>query len=83
LQHTSDAYGMTVPLLTTSSGVKISKSMGNAVWLSPELDSPYTFYQYFKRLPDEDVPHMMKLLTFLPLEDINQILEEDKKKTKL
>ena len=67
---------MTLPLLTTASGEKLGKSVGNAVWLSPEKTSPYEFYQFFVRTKDQDVERFLKYFTFLPLEEIKQILEE-------
>lgn len=69
---------MTVQLLTTASGTKISKSTGTAIWLSSEYDSPYSLYQFFMRLADIDVVPMLKQLTFLPLEQIRSIEEEHK-----
>ncbi|CAO1613835.1 unnamed protein product [Parajaminaea phylloscopi] len=61
------AYALTLPLLTTSSGEKLGKSAGNAVFLSPAFSSDYDFYQYFVRLTDEDVDKLTKSLTFLPV----------------
>ncbi|EFC36623.1 predicted protein [Naegleria gruberi] len=68
--------GMTIPLLTTADGVKFGKSMGNAVWLNPEMTSVFDFYQYFLRVQDADVEKLLKMLTFVSLEDIDQILQE-------
>lgn len=66
-------YGITFPLLTTADGKKFGKSEKGAVWLTPEKLSPYEFYQYLVRTTDEDVIKFMTRLTFLPLEEINQI----------
>lgn len=68
-------YGLTFPLLTRSDGKKFGKSEGGAVWLSPTLFSPYKFYQYLYRIADEDVISLLKRLTFVPLEQINQYEE--------
>lgn len=66
------AYGITFPLLTRSDGKKFGKTEQGAVWLSPERQSPYDFYQYLVRLPDDDIPKMMRLLTFMDLEEISK-----------
>lgn len=65
-----DAFGVTVPLLTTPSGEKFGKSAGNAVWLDPELTKPYELYQYFIKSPDSVVENYLSLFTLLPSEDI-------------
>ncbi len=65
--------GMTIPLLTTADGVKFGKSEGNAIWLNPKKTSPFEFYQYFMRTKDEDVSKFLRMLTLLPLEEIEQI----------
>lgn len=67
---------MTIPLLTSTMGEKLGKSVGNAVWLSPEKTSPYEFYQYFVRTTDQDVEKFLKFFTFLPLDEIEQIMEQ-------
>lgn len=77
--HDKEAYGITIPLLTTAQGVKISKSMGNAVWLSEEKDSPFEFYQFFMRLSDEDIEPMLKRMTFLSLDEIEDVINEHRK----
>lgn len=69
-------YGLTWPLLTRSDGKKFGKTEEGALWLSPEKTSPYQFYQYFIRIPDADVIHMMKMLTFMDLEEIREIEKE-------
>ena len=56
------AYGLTVPLLTTSSGEKFGKSAGNAVWLDPSMTSPFEFYQYFMQASDADAAHLVPML---------------------
>jgi tyrosyl-tRNA synthetase len=69
-----EAFGITFPLLTTSSGEKFGKSAGNAVWLDPARTSPYQFYQYWIRTDDRDVERLLKLFTFLELEEIASII---------
>ncbi|MDP1607929.1 MAG: tyrosine--tRNA ligase [Chlamydiales bacterium] len=66
-------YGLTFPLLTRSDGKKFGKSEEGAIWLSADRLSPYQFYQYLIRLPDADVIRMLKMLTFLDMEEISQI----------
>jgi len=68
-----EAYGMTFNLLTTSTGVKMGKTQSGAVWLDPEKTSPYDFYQYWRNVDDADVIKCLKLLTFLPMEEINEL----------
>ena len=65
-----EAYGMTFTLLTTSDGRKMGKTESGAVWLDPEKTSPYDFYQYWRNVDDADVILCLKILTFLPLEEI-------------
>ena len=65
-----EAYGMTFTLLTTSDGRKMGKTENGAVWLDPEKTSPYDFYQYWRNVDDADVIRCLKILTFLPLEEI-------------
>ncbi len=65
-----DAYAMTCNLLLTSEGKKMGKTEGGAVWLDPEKTSPYEFYQYWRNVADADVINCLKMLTFVPLEQI-------------
>ena len=58
----SKAYGLTVPLMTTSSGEKLGKSAGNAIWIDPDKTSPYDFYQYFMQIKDEDVLDLIPMM---------------------
>lgn len=67
-----EAYGMTFTLLTTSDGKKMGKTGKGAVWLDPAKTSPYEFYQYWRNVDDADVVRCLKMLTFLPLEEIAQ-----------
>ena len=65
-----DANAMTITLLTDSQGKKMGKTAGNAVWLDPNKTSPFEFYQYWRNVADEDVMKCIRMLTFLPLEEI-------------
>lgn len=65
-----EAYGMTFTLLTTSDGKKMGKTEKGAVWLDPNKTSPFEFYQYWRNVDDADVVRCMKLLTFIPVEQI-------------
>jgi len=67
------AFGLTFTILTTSDGTKMGKSMGNAVWLDAAKTSPFDFYQYWRNTEDSIVIRNLKLLTFLPMEEINQM----------
>ena len=73
-----EPIGFTSPLLTTSSGQKFGKSAGNAIWLDSAQTSPFELYGYFLRTSDEDVGKYLKMFTFMPLEDIDTLLEEHK-----
>ena len=66
-----DAHAMTITLLTDSQGKKMGKTAGNAVWLDPNKTSPFEFYQYWRNVGDADVLKCIRMLTFLPLEEIN------------
>ncbi len=66
-----DAHAMTITLLTDSQGKKMGKTAGNAVWLDPNKTSPYEFYQYWRNVADDDVLKCIRMLTFLPIEEID------------
>ncbi len=68
-----DAHAMTITLLTDSQGKKMGKTAGNAVWLDANKTSPYEFYQYWRNVGDADVIKCIKMLTFLPIEQIKDI----------
>ncbi len=68
-----DAYAMTITLLTDSQGKKMGKTAGNAVWLDANKTSPYDFYQYWRNVDDADVMKCIRMLTFLPLEQIDEM----------
>ncbi len=68
-----DAYALTITLLCDSNGNKMGKTAGNAVWLDPEKTSPYDFFQYWRNVGDADVIKCIKMLTFLPLDQIAEM----------
>ena len=68
-----DAHAMTITLLTDSNGKKMGKTAGNAVWLDPNKTSPFDFYQYWRNVDDADVLKCIRMLTFLPLEQIDEM----------
>ncbi|CCX37499.1 tyrosine--tRNA ligase [Clostridium sp. CAG:1013] len=68
-----DAHAMTITLLTDSQGKKMGKTAGNAVWLDPNKTSPFDFYQYWRNVDDADVIKCVRMLTFLPLEEIEEM----------
>ena len=68
-----DAYAMTITLLTDSQGKKMGKTAGNAVWLDLNKTSPFEFYQYWRNVGDADVLKCIRMLTFLPLEQIDEM----------
>lgn len=72
-------FGFTVPLLTDASGAKFGKSAGNALWLDPFKTSPFNLYGYLVRQSDQEVGKLLKLLTFLPLEEIESVVAEHMK----
>lgn len=68
-----NAYGMTITLLLTSEGKKMGKTQKGAIWLDPEKTSPFEFYQYWRNVEDADVMKCMRMLTFLPIEEIEKM----------
>ena len=68
-----DAYAMTITLLMNSEGKKMGKTANGAVWLDPNKTSPYAFYQYWRNVGDQDVLKCLRMLTFLPLEQIDEM----------
>ena len=69
----NDSFGLTFKLLTTKEGKKMGKTEKGALWLSPDKTSPYEFYQYWRNIEDESVETVLKVLTFLPIEQINEL----------
>ncbi|XP_073939213.1 tyrosine--tRNA ligase, mitochondrial isoform X2 [Castor canadensis] len=70
-----DVFGITVPLITSTTGAKLGKSAGNAVWLNRDRTSPFELYQFFVRQQDDSVERYLKLFTFLPLPEIDHIMQ--------
>ncbi|MBR2736929.1 MAG: tyrosine--tRNA ligase [Firmicutes bacterium] len=68
-----DAFALTITLLTKADGTKMGKTSGGAVWLDPDKTSPYDFYQYWRNVDDADVVRFLRMLTFLPLEEIAEM----------
>ena len=66
-------HGITFPLITTSAGIKMGKTHAGAVWLDPDLTSPYEYYQYWVNQDDKDVERFLALFTFLPLEEVRRL----------
>lgn len=75
--------GMTLPIITNEEGDKFGKSAGNAIWLEENKTSPFALYQFFIRVLDAEVENLLKLLTFIPLNEIKQIMEEHRKMPEL
>jgi len=71
--HQAETYALTFPLITTAAGAKMGKTAAGAVWLSAERTSPFDFYQYFVNVDDRDVVRFLKLLTFVPMDEINRL----------
>ncbi len=69
-----EVFGLTMPLVTKSDGTKFGKSEGGAVWLSAKKTSPFAFYQFFLRTEDADVSRMLKMLTDIPLSEIDELV---------
>jgi len=68
-----ELFGVTTPLLTTSSGAKMGKTAEGAVWLNPDMLSPYDYWQFWRNAEDADVPRFLKLFTELPLEEVDRL----------
>lgn len=66
-------FGLTFPLITTSTGVKMGKTHKGAVWLNPQMTSPYEYYQYWRNQDDRDVIRFLSLFTFLPMDEIREL----------
>ena len=68
-----DAFALTIPLLTNSEGKKMGKSAKGALWLDKEKTSPYEFFQYWRNVDDADVDKCLKMITFIPIEEIEEM----------
>ncbi|MBW6441954.1 tyrosine--tRNA ligase, partial [Patescibacteria group bacterium] len=73
----ANAHGLTFPLLTTSSGEKMGKTVSGPLWLDPNKTSPFDFYQYLEKIPDQMVSKLFGLYTFLPMEEISRIVSSN------
>ncbi|XP_060655425.1 tyrosine--tRNA ligase, mitochondrial [Drosophila nasuta] len=74
-----EVFGMTLPIVTNEEGDKFGKSAGNAVWLDENKTSPFALYQFFMRMPDSEVEKLLKLFTFIPLPEVEQLMREHSK----
>lgn len=83
LENNKNAFGITIPILTTRDGKKLGKSEGNAIWLDADKTSPFSLYQFFIRTPDDEVENLLHMLTFFTPEEINEIMIEQNKATHL
>ncbi len=72
-KEAAQAFALTYPLLTTSSGAKMGKTAEGAIWLDPELTSPYEFYQYWINTEDADVERFLAIFTFLPMDQVHEL----------
>ncbi|XP_014897841.1 tyrosine--tRNA ligase, mitochondrial isoform X1 [Poecilia latipinna] len=73
-----EVYGLTIPLVTSTTGDKLGKTAGNAVWLNRDKTSPFELYQFFLRQSDASVERYLKLFTFLPLEEVEKLMEQQR-----
>lgn len=83
MTNESDAYGLTIPLLTTSEGDKFGKSEGNAIWLDGAKTSPFALYQYLLRTPDDEIENLLNVFTLYTSEEIESIMNEQNEATHL
>lgn len=71
--HKGDSYCLTCPLLLSSEGVKMGKTINGALWLDAKKTSPYEFYQYWRNVDDSSVNQILRMLTFLPMDEVNKL----------
>ena len=71
--HKSGSFCLTCPLLLNSDGTKMGKTVKGALWLDPEKTTPYEFYQYWRNIGDKEVNQVLRMLTFLPMEEVNRL----------
>lgn len=81
--HKKEVFGLTLPLVTNSSGVKISKTEKNIIWLDPKKTTPYEFYQFWINISDSDVYYFLKIFTFMSIEEIDYLKKQDYKISKI
>jgi tyrosyl-tRNA synthetase len=79
----TEVFGLTLPLITNEEGDKFGKSAGNAVWLDAAKTSEFAFYQFFVRLSDAEAENLVKLLTFLPINEVNDLIEKHRRTPEL
>ncbi|XP_001361216.2 tyrosine--tRNA ligase, mitochondrial [Drosophila persimilis] len=79
VERKREVFGMTLPIVTNEEGDKFGKSAGNAVWLDENKTSPFALYQFFLRMPDSEAEKLLKLFTFIPLPEIEQLMQEHEK----
>jgi tyrosyl-tRNA synthetase len=75
-KHGGEAYALTVPLITKADGTKFGKTAAGAVWLDPAKTSPYSFYQFWLNTADADIEHFLNVFTFLPVTEIESLMDE-------
>lgn len=78
-----DVYGITLPILTTRCGQKFGKSADNAIWLDAKKTTEFSLYQFFIRIEDDDVERLLKMLTFIPEKEIDEIMADNQSATHL
>lgn len=78
-----EVYGLTLPLIKNEEGDKFGKSAGNAIWLDKDKTSEFTFYQFFVRLSDAEAENLLKLLSFLPTNEINDLIQKHRRTPEL
>ena len=79
----TEVFGLTLPLITNEEGDKFGKSAGNAVWLNAKKTSEFSFYQFFVRLSDAEAENLVKLLTFLPMNEVSDLIERHRRTPEL
>lgn len=77
----NEVYGFTMPIMMTRGGKKFGKSADNAIWLDAKKTTEFSFYQFFIRVEDDDVERLLKMLTFIPVEEIDEIMVESRQAT--
>merc|ERR1719341_2982314 len=75
-EREADVWGVTIPLIVNDEGSKFGKSAGAPVWLSQDLTSPFSLYQFFMRLPDRQISSMLQYFTFLPVGELEMLMEK-------
>lgn len=78
-----EVFGLTLPIITNEEGNKFGKSAGNAIWLDKNKTSEFSFYQFFVRLSDAEAENLLKLLTFIPFNEVNDMIEKHRRTPEL